>query len=91
MKDELSSSLEDNVTIQFTSRIRPFKCRLEGCEADFNEMANRNAHEKNVHKYDYKKAMKDLEGAPPPTSQTLELQNPEEYLELSSTSHDQIL
>lgn len=22
-------------------RSRPFKCRLEGCDADFNELANR--------------------------------------------------
>ena len=27
-------------------RSRPYKCRLAGCDADFNELSNRNAHEK---------------------------------------------
>ena len=38
-------------------RARPYKCRVENCDADFNELANRNAHEKNVHQYNYKKTM----------------------------------
>ena len=38
-------------------RARPYKCRLEGCDADFNELANRNAHERNVHQFNYKKAL----------------------------------
>ena len=37
-------------------RSRPYKCRADpNCGSDFNEMANRNAHEKNVHQFDYKK------------------------------------
>ncbi len=40
-------------------RSRPYKCRLPGCDADFNELANRNAHEKNVHKLDTKKVLND--------------------------------
>ena len=35
-------------------RSRPYKCRLAGCDADFNELSNRNAHEKGVHKFSYK-------------------------------------
>ena len=35
-------------------RSRPFKCRLAGCDADFNELSNRNAHEKGVHKFNFK-------------------------------------
>jgi len=41
-------------------RSRPYKCRLAGCDADFNELANRNAHEKNVHKFDVKKTLQDI-------------------------------
>ena len=34
-------------------RSRPFKCRADvKCGSDFNELANRNAHEKNVHQFD---------------------------------------
>ncbi len=36
-------------------RSRPYKCRLEGCEADFNELANRNTHERRVHNFNYRK------------------------------------
>ena len=35
-------------------RSRPYKCRVVGCDADFNELSNRNAHEKGVHKFVYK-------------------------------------
>ena len=39
-------------------RSRPYKCRADqNCGSDFNELANRNAHEKNVHQFDYKTMM----------------------------------
>lgn len=77
----------------YSSRIRPFKCRLEGCEADFNEMANRNAHEKNVHKYDYKKAMKELVGPATTPSSCIkqDLEDSAAFLELSSNTHQQMI
>ena len=44
-------------------RSRPYKCRLQGCDADFNELANRNAHERNVHQFDYKKYLAESAGS----------------------------
>ena len=35
-------------------------CSISGCTADFNEMANRNSHERTVHKYDYKKQVETI-------------------------------
>lgn len=34
-------------------RSRPYKCRVDGCLADFNHYSNRNSHERKVHKYDF--------------------------------------
>ena len=34
---------------------------MEGCDADFNELANRNAHEKGVHKFNYREIVKNKE------------------------------
>ena len=46
-------------------RSRPYKCRADpNCGSDFNELANRNAHEKNVHQFDYKKMVAADEGDP---------------------------
>lgn len=56
-------------------------------------MANRNAHEKNVHKYDYKKAMKELEGPATTPSSCIkqDLEDSAAFLELSSNTHQQMI